>query len=360
MKSSEYIKKIKLLAAVSFIVPLVAINSCLLLYKFLGDFHIYPNISWNKEIIKYTYPEYETLIDANIVGNYNFTNCPKLAHKGYLITDDNEKIFDLWIGGSKKNIIPEGLDVYLKNLKENNKITHYVYEKTNTKNNYCVKNHPITYSILKKFNSLEKLLMASYSNEYPPPFGGIRNPYIYGEVSISRTARFFPSNLIFKPLIIISAIFLFFYWKNNLNQLNTLNYNKNSKKISKKFFYFGTVSCIFLMLHAIFLGMDFDSKLFDQFRRLVISLFIICEVCAQILLTKNLLKFKELLKEFINLLILKIKVIFVSLVFVITLVSFIIMFLGYTTASFNHILEWNYFSFLLVYYLLSNLLWKSK
>jgi len=76
MKSSEYIKKIKLLAAVSFIVPLVAINSCLLLYKFLGDFHIYPNISWNKEIIKYTYPEYETLIDANIVGNYNFTNCP--------------------------------------------------------------------------------------------------------------------------------------------------------------------------------------------------------------------------------------------------------------------------------------------
>jgi len=38
--------------------------------------------------------------------------------------------------------------------------------------------------------------------------------------------------------------------------------NKNIlSKFSKKFFYFGIFSCIFLALHATFLGLDFDSKL---------------------------------------------------------------------------------------------------
>ena len=35
----------------------------------------------------------------------------------------------------------------------------------------------------------------------------IKNPYFYGEVSISRTARYFPATMIFKPFIILSAFF---------------------------------------------------------------------------------------------------------------------------------------------------------
>ena len=73
--------------------------------------------------------------------------------------------------------------------------------------------------------------------------------------------------------------------------------------------------CIFISVHAIFLGLDYDSKIFLKIRRkLIIILFIICEVCAQIYLTKNLFLFKENLKNFINIFILKLKIIFVLLI----------------------------------------------
>ena len=79
---------------------------------------------------------------------------------------------------------------------------------------------------------------------------------------------------------------------------------------------------------------------------------------AQILLTKNLFKFKEKLKEYINPLILKIKIIFVATVFFTTCVAFVILAFGDPSTSFKDILEWNYFAFLLFYYLLSRLLWR--
>ena len=120
------------------------------------------------------------------------------------------------------------------------------------------------------------------------------------------------------------------------------------------------LSCIFLILHATFLGLDFESKIFSKIRRLIIVLFILFEVSAQIFLTRNLYKFKKELKEYIRPLILKTKIIFVSAMLVITSVAFII--LGYYDpgTEFKHILEWNYFAFLLFYYLLSRLLWMKK
>jgi hypothetical protein len=40
-------------------------------------------------------------------------------------------------------------------------------------------------------------------------------PYIDGGVSISRTARVFPTYLIFKPAMFITAFFLIQYWRFN-------------------------------------------------------------------------------------------------------------------------------------------------
>jgi len=40
-------------------------------------------------------------------------------------------------------------------------------------------------------------------------------PYIDGGASISRTARPYPSWLIFKPAMIVTAILLYYYWINN-------------------------------------------------------------------------------------------------------------------------------------------------
>jgi hypothetical protein len=189
-------------------------------------------------------------------------------------------------------------------------------------------------------------------------FGNVENPYLYGEVSISRTARYFPATFIFKPFIILGAIFLFFYWLNNLNLFKELENRNILVKHSKKFFYFGVFSCVFLILHALFLGLDFESELFDKIRRVIIVLFIVFEIFAQLFLTRILFKFKEELNIYIKPLFLKIKIAFVIMIFAITFIAFAFLIWGDLDGSHKHTLEWNYFASLLFYYLLSRLLWK--
>ena len=99
------------------------------------------------------------------------------------------------------------------------------------------------------------------------------------------------------------------YLKSNLNLYRELKNKNILGNFTEKFFYFGLFSCIFLTFHALFLGLDIESKLFSKIRRIIIVLFIVCEVVAQILLTKNLFSFKNELKKYINPLILKIKVV---------------------------------------------------
>ena len=40
-------------------------------------------------------------------------------------------------------------------------------------------------------------------------------PYLDGSLSISRASRTYPQYLVFKPSMILTAILLFFYWRNN-------------------------------------------------------------------------------------------------------------------------------------------------
>ena len=343
MTPAELVKKIKNYAVVSFFVPLIAINSCLFIYKYLGDLKIteVPNLNWNQD--EYTLKEY-TLIENN--RKLLYANCPKYKHRQFFITTDNQTIED--ISENEKLIT---------NLYVSNKIKSRILEQGKIKNDRCVKNYRFVYLLLNNFSALDKILVSA-KDKNSSGFAKIKNPYFYGEVSISRTARYFPVTLIFKPLIILSAFLLFVYWKNNLNLFNELKNKNILVNFSKKFFYFGIFSCIFLMLHAIFLGLNFDSKLFGITRKLIIILFMLFEIFAQILLTKNLFEFKEKLKEYINPLILKIKIIFVITIFFISCAAFSILVFGDPSTEFKLILEWNYFSFLLLYYMFSRLLWK--
>ena len=45
-------------------------------------------------------------------------------------------------------------------------------------------------------------------------------PYLDGGVSISRTARYFPTYLIFKPAMFFTAYLLIIYWLNNRKIIN--------------------------------------------------------------------------------------------------------------------------------------------
>ena len=351
MKSAEFVKRIRNYSIASFLIPLIAINSCLLMYKFMGnlDINYYPNINWNKQEHSYTLNEFK--LANSTVEFHTFTNCPKYHNTLFFHYIDN---------GELKTIRndPKSFEL-IEKIKENNKIESVTFKAGKNLNTKCVKNHQFLYSLLKKFSWLETILIKTVRNN-PTGFVKIKNPYLYGETSISRTARYFPATFIFKPLIILSAFFLFLYWKNNLNLYRELKNKNILGNFTEKFFYFGLFSCIFLTFHALFLGLDIESKLFSQIRRLIIILFIVFEVIAQILLTKNLFTFKNELKEYISPLILKIKVLFVVIVFITTLVAFSILTFANPTTGFKHILEWNYFSFLLLYYLLSRLLWVGQ
>ena len=181
-------------------------------------------------------------------------------------------------------------------------------------------------------------------------------PYIDGGVSISRTARVFPTYLIFKPAMFVTAFFLIQYWRFNSDLMGKISPHLNYKKI---FLFFGIGSAIFLVLHSIFLGVKFDNNFYKLFRRVLVLTFIIFEVIAQTILVINFYKIKEQIKKLISARILNIKIVLVSALIVVALIS--IPFLaseGYS--SFKHALEWNYFMGVITFYLLTFFFWKKQ
>ena len=224
MQSFNFIKRIKFYSVLSFLVPLIAINSCFALYKLIGDFDIYPNLDWEKKNFQYSYDKF---LKINSSENWSFTNCPKFRYKIFYDNKDNQIIED-------NN---ENQDIITKIIKNNN-IASIFFKQQQILDKKCTKNNQFVYLLLKNFSPLEKILVKGVQNN-SSGFAQIKNPYLYGEVSISRTARFFPSILIFKTLIILSSIFLFLYWKNNLNLFNELKNKNILDKFSNIFFLYG-------------------------------------------------------------------------------------------------------------------------
>ncbi len=74
-------------------------------------------------------------------------------------------------------------------------------------------------------------------------------PYLDGEVSISRTVRNYPMNLIFKPAMFLTSFLLIQYW---LNTKNIINHFEENHKHIKKIIFFGIGSAVLLILHSIF------------------------------------------------------------------------------------------------------------
>ena len=178
-------------------------------------------------------------------------------------------------------------------------------------------------------------------------------PYIDGSLSISRAARTFPQYLIFKPAMFVTAIFLYIYWKNNNQLINNLN----SSNFNYRFKTFGILSAIFLVIHSILLGVKFDIQVYKLFRRVVLLLFIIFEIIAQGILVYHLYKLKLKLKELTNKKILTLKIILVSILALVGVLSLPIL-IAKGNTHFKHALEWNYFVGVILFYLLSRFFWR--
>ena len=178
-------------------------------------------------------------------------------------------------------------------------------------------------------------------------------PYLDGGLSISRASRTFPQYLIFKPAMFLTAVLLFLYWKNN----NLLINNLNSSNINYKFKTFGILSAIFLIIHSILLGVKFDIQIYKLFRRVVLLFFIIFEIIAQGILVYHLYKLKLQLEKLVNKKVLILKIILVSILALVGVLSLPILVTKGNT-HFKHALEWNYFVGVVLFYLFSRFFWK--
>ena len=180
-------------------------------------------------------------------------------------------------------------------------------------------------------------------------------PYIDGGTSISRASRTYPAYLLFKPGMIITSILLVNYWIANNKLIKEID-NQNNK--NKNFLIFGVGSALFLISHSIFLGISFEADLYKFFRRFILLGFIIFEVIAQTLLVINIFRVKNKIKELINGKFLIFKMILVSILILVAIVSIPIL-NSPEYPKFKHALEWNYFLGVVRFYLLTFLFWKK-
>ena len=179
-------------------------------------------------------------------------------------------------------------------------------------------------------------------------------PYIDGGVSISRSARTYPTYLLFKPGMVITALLLIKFWLTNNKFFNKIN-SVNGKNY---FLIFGIGSALFLILHSIFLGINIENDYYKFFRRFVLLGFIIFEVIAQALLVLTIVKVKDKIKSFINRKMLVLKIILVSILIIVAILTApLLNSTDYTL--FKHALEWNYFLGVVTFYLITYFFWRK-
>ena len=180
-------------------------------------------------------------------------------------------------------------------------------------------------------------------------------PYLDGGVSISRTVRNFPMYLLFKPAMFITSYFLIRYWLYTKDIINSVN---RDYKDTKKIIFFGVGSAILLSIHAIFLGVKFEYDIYKLFRRVVMLSFIIFELIAQAYLIKFLYNAKKDLKNYINIIYLKIKRVLITILIIVSIIA--LPFLPFDNFKFlKHALEWNVFLGVIIFYFLTHLMWKK-
>ena len=180
-------------------------------------------------------------------------------------------------------------------------------------------------------------------------------PYIDGSLSISRASRTFPQYLIFKPGMVLTAILLCIYWYKNNSLINQF---KNEINKRNEFMIFGILSAVFLVIHSLLLGVETDIKIFKFLRRVVLLSFIIFEIVAQTMLVLNFYRLKQQINSYFNLSVLKLKIILVSILIVVAVLSVPILITS-GNVHFKHGLEWNYFIGVITFYLLTFFMWKK-
>ena len=83
------------------------------------------------------------------------------------------------------------------------------------------------------------------------------------------------------------------------------------------------------------------------------------EILAEFYLAKKLYNCRNILEQYMYKKIILAKIIFVSIIVFATFIILLLIMIKDMSSNFNNIVEWNYFTFLLVFYLLSAIAWKK-
>ena len=209
------------------------------------------------------------------------------------------------------------------------------------------------------------ILITQFHEFFPNQEDIIHNtfPYFDGGTSISRTARPYPSWVIFKPAMFLTSYLLIKYWLYNKSLINFFDQNH---KYKNKVVIFGIASAVALTIHSVFLGIKFDNDLYKLFRRVIMLSFIIFEIVAQAYLVATFYSFKDKLKNYINYIFLKLKIILVSSLIIVAIISIPIIslpgdnFFGVNLKFIKHALEWDYFLGVILFYMFTFFMWKKN
>ena len=265
--------------------------------------------------------------------------------------------------------VTEFFDTFFTNNKFEGNLNEIIYlrfNKAGGENNWkkwtnssCILNSKIHKYYLyfpSFFNLFTKIIdnFKKNKNYIPGHSEGIM-PYLYGESSISNIAKRFPTNYIFKTFMFLSSLMIFIYWR---------FYNKIINKITKQrkfnlFYLTGVFSSLLLFLHVLFLGSNSEFLYFEKIKRFILIFFILFEIFAQSNLVFNLYINKEKIKYNINRFYLELKkylIIFILITFVAGMYVFIFTDIS---SKFENIVEWNFFTLIIFFYLFSYFMWKK-
>ena len=201
------------------------------------------------------------------------------------------------------------------------------------------------------------ILITEFHGLFPNQEDVVHNtfPYLDGGASISRTARPYPTWLIFKPAMFVTSFLLIKYWLYNKMIIEHFEFNH---KFKNKIIFFGIASAIALTIHSIFLGIKFDNDLYKLFRRVIMLSFIIFEIVAQAYLVLTFYSLKNKIDRYINSYILRLKIILVTTLIVVAVVSIPLISLP-GNKFLKHALEWDYFLGVITFYMLTFFMWKK-
>ena len=180
-------------------------------------------------------------------------------------------------------------------------------------------------------------------------------PYFDGSLSISRASRTFPQYLVFKPAMIFTSIVLILYW------IKTNDLIKSFLNSDKNFIFrtLGIISAVFLTVHSILLGVEFEIEIIKLLKRIFLIGFILAEITAQASLIFHFYKVREKISNYYHPKVLNLKILLISLLILIALIT-VPFLMDEKNVHLKHGLEWNYFIGIITFYLLTFFFWKEE